>query len=133
MQLVVEAIERLYKTAHDRLKERVVKDGKIDGKKLDQLQVPAHALAYLATELQACKQLIEWSERVGGAYEKQIAATYIGDVGRSLRAHIDLGACEQIGIAELGITDEDLRATLLKPDVAKLCDDEASADKYIQI
>ena len=51
-------------------------------------------LVALATELQACKQLIEWSERVGGAYEKQIAATYIADVGRSLRAHIDLGACQ---------------------------------------
>lgn len=133
MQLVVEAIERLYKTAHDRMKERVTEGGKINGKKLDQLQVPAHALAYLATELQACKQLIEWSERVGGAYEKQIAATYIADVGRSLRAHIDLGACEQVGVAELGITEEDLRATVLKPDVAKLCDAEASADKYIEI
>jgi (2S)-methylsuccinyl-CoA dehydrogenase len=133
MQLVVDAIERLYQTAHARLKNQVTEAGKISPKKLEKLQVPVHGLAYLATELQACKQLVEWSERVGGAYEKQIAATYIADVGRSLRAQIDLGACETVGMAELGLTDEDLRASVLRPDVAKFCDDEASADKYIGI
>ncbi|MDB4991512.1 MAG: mcd, partial [Myxococcaceae bacterium] len=133
MQIVVDAIERLYSVAHDRLKERVSENGKINSKKLDQFQVQAHALAYLKTELEACRQLLAWSGRVGGAYEKQIAATYIGDVGRSLRAHVDLGACEQIGIYELGITEEDLRSTLLKPEVQKLCDDEAAAEKYIGI
>src|ERR1700712_2185472 len=133
MQIVVDAIERLYSVAHDRLKERVSESGKINGKKFEQFQVQAHALAYLKTELEACRQLLAWSGRVGGAYEKQIAATYIGDVGRSLRAHIDLGACEQIGISELGVTEEDLRATVLKADVQKLCDAEASAEKYIGI
>ncbi len=133
MQAVVDAIGRLYEIAHKRLKERVSDGGKISSKKLDQLQVPAHALAYLATELEACKQLLAWSERVGGAYEKQIAATYIGDVGRSLRAHIDLGACEQVGIAEIGITAQDLAETILRPDVAQLCDEHASAEKYIAI
>jgi (2S)-methylsuccinyl-CoA dehydrogenase len=133
MQAVVDAIGRLYEVAHKRLKDRVSEGGKINSKKLDQLQVPAHALAYLATELQACKQLLEWSERVGGEYEKQIAATYIADVGRSLRAHVDLGTCEQVGIAEIGITQQDLAETLLKPEVAKLCDEHASAEKYIAI
>jgi (2S)-methylsuccinyl-CoA dehydrogenase len=133
MQIVVEAIGNLYQTAHDRMKARVVEGGKISSKKLDRDQVAVHALAYLATELEACKQLLAWSERVGGAYEKQIAATYIADVGRSLRAHIDLGACEQVGIAELGVTSEDLQKTLLAPEVAKLCDEHATADKYIDI
>src|ERR1700749_5092724 len=133
MQAVVDAIGRLYEIAHKRMKDRVSDGPKLNAKKLEQLQVPAHALAYLATEYEACKQLLAWSERVGGAYEKQIAATYIGDVGRSLRAHIDLGACEQVGVAELGITAEDLAQTVLKPEVAKLCDENASAEKYIGI
>jgi (2S)-methylsuccinyl-CoA dehydrogenase len=133
MQPVVEAIESLYTIAHKRLKDQVSEGGKINVKKLEARQVPAHGLAYLATELQACKQLVEWSERVGGEYEKQIAATYIADVGRSLRASIDLGACETVGVAELGITDEDLRATVLKPELAKWCDEQASAEKYIAI
>jgi (2S)-methylsuccinyl-CoA dehydrogenase len=133
MQPVVEAIERLYTLAHKRLKDQVSEGGKINAKKLEAIQVPAHGLAYLATELQACKQLIEWSTRVGGDYEKQIAATYIADVGRSLRASIDLGACETVGVAELGLTDEDLRNTVLRPDIAKLCDEQASAEKYIGI
>ncbi len=133
MQPVVDAIERLYAIAHDRLKERVSEAGKIQAKKLQQAQVATHALAYMKTELEACRQLLAWSERVGGAYEKQIAATYIGDVGRSLRAHVDLGACEQVGIHELGVSEEDLRATVLKPEVQRLCDEHAAAEKYLAI
>lgn len=131
MQSVVDAISRLYTIAHGRMKERVSENGKISSKKLDKDQVAAHGLAYLATELEACRQVLAWSERVGGDYEAQIAKTYIADVGRTLRAHIDLGACEQVGIFELGVTDEDLRNTVLREDVAKLCDENASADKYI--
>ena len=133
MQIVVDAIERLYSVAHDRLKERVSSNGKIDSKKLEAAQVPTHALAYLKTELEACRQLLAWSSRVGGAYEKQIATTYIADVGRSLRGHIDLGACEQVGLHELGVTEEDLRASVLKPEVQKLCDEHADAESYIGI
>lgn len=70
MQIVVDAIDRLYTLTHDKLKQRVTNNGKIDGKKLDQLQVPTHGLAYLKTELEACRQLLAWSERVGGEYEK---------------------------------------------------------------
>jgi (2S)-methylsuccinyl-CoA dehydrogenase len=133
MQAVVDAIGRLYEIAHKRLKDRVSDGGKINAKKLDQLQVQAHGLAYLATELEACKQLLDWSERVGGSYEKQIAATYIGEVGRSLRASIDLGACETVGISELGLTAQDLAETVLRPEVAQFCDEQANAEKYIAI
>ncbi len=133
MQSVVDAISRLYVIAHARMKERVFENGKVSAKKLERDQVPAHALAYLATELEACKQVLAWSERVGGEYEKQIANTYIADVGRSLRSHIDLGACENVGVAELGITQQDLAETLLLPEIVKLTDEHASADKYIEI
>ena len=101
-------------------------------KKLEALQLPAHALAYLATELQACKQLIAWSERVGGDYEKQIAATYIADVGRSLRA-TSISAPASSRHRRDWHHDEDLAQTILRPDIAKLCDEQASADKYIAI
>lgn len=133
MQLVLEAIDSLYAVAHKRLKERVSEGGKLNAKKLEQLQVPAHALAYLKTELEACRQLLAWSERVGGEHERQIAATYIGDVGRSLRAQIDLGPCEQVGIHELGVSEEDLRATVLRPELQRLCDEHANADRYLAI
>ncbi|MET0342252.1 MAG: acyl-CoA dehydrogenase family protein [Polyangiales bacterium] len=133
MHHVVEAIDRLYAIAHQRLKGRVTEAGKISAKKLDQAQVAAHGLAYLKTELEACRQLLAWSERVGGGYEKQIAATYVGEVGRSLRAQIDLGACETVGLDELGIGADDLRATLLDPKVQASCDAESASEKYLAI
>ena len=45
MQPVVDAIERLYATAHKRLKDQVSENGKINAKKLEAIQVPAHGLA----------------------------------------------------------------------------------------
>jgi (2S)-methylsuccinyl-CoA dehydrogenase len=133
MQIVVDAIAHLYETAHARMKERVTESGKVSAKKLEEVQVPAHALAYFATELEACKQLLSWSLRVGGEHEQHVAATYIADVGRSLRTGVDLGACELVGLAELGITQDDLRDTILQPEVVKLCDERARAEQYIAL
>ena len=58
--------------------------GKLNRGKLESRQVAAHGLAYLATELEAARQLAAWSERVGGDYERRIATTYVGEVARSV-------------------------------------------------
>ena len=65
----------------------------------------------MATELEACRQLADWSERVGGAYEKKIASAYIGEVARTLRGGVDLGACENIALSEIGLTESDIVET----------------------
>ena len=58
----VEALESLYERALAKGKKRFVGDsGRADGKKLNQEQLAAHGLAYLATETQAARQLLEWA------------------------------------------------------------------------
>jgi (2S)-methylsuccinyl-CoA dehydrogenase len=133
MEKIVDAIERLYEIARTRIKERVSEGGKIDAKKLNECQVAAHGLAYFATELEACKQLVSWADRVGGEYETTIARTYIAEFAQTLRAQITLGACEVVGISELGVTAKDLASTILAPEIAAQVEEWATAESYIAI
>ncbi|MBT8470520.1 MAG: hypothetical protein KJN97_17370, partial [Deltaproteobacteria bacterium] len=94
MQEVIEAIEAVYQRAHDNVKARVSEGDRISAKKLNAHQLAAHAVAYLATELEACRQLAAWADRVGGEYEGKVARAYIGEVARSIVGGVDLGACE---------------------------------------
>src|SRR5689334_8467201 len=96
MERTVLAISELYKRAQERLRAQVTTPsdapalrggaptGKLDRAKLEQHQVASHALAYLAAELEASRQTMEWSKRVGGELENKIAAAYIGEVARAL-------------------------------------------------
>lgn len=133
MKHVVEAISALYDRARTNVRASVTDGDRISGSKLNAQQLKAHGLAYLATELEACRELAGWAERVGGDYEKKIASAYIGEVARSLRAGIDLGACETVGTAELGLTESDLRETILQPAVIEFADTHATADIYVEI
>ena len=85
MQNVIEAVSAVYKKAHDNLKAKVVVGGRLKGNLLNDEQLAAHALAYLATELEACRQLSAWAETVGGEFEGKVARAYIGELARNLR------------------------------------------------
>jgi len=133
MQEVVKAIESVYQRAHDNVKAFVSKGDRISSNKLNEHQLAAHALAYLATELEACRQLAGWADRVGGDYESKVARAYIGEVARSLVGGVDLGPCENIGLRELGITDGDLRETVLAPSVVAFSSEHANGNAYLEL
>jgi (2S)-methylsuccinyl-CoA dehydrogenase len=133
MQRVVDAIAELYQRALTQLRAQVMDNGKLNRGKLEARQVAAHGLAYLATELEAARQLAAWSERVGGDYERRIATTYVGEVARSVASAIDLGACESVDIHELGVTDPDLAATVRSPAVLAFIAEHANTASYLAI
>jgi (2S)-methylsuccinyl-CoA dehydrogenase len=133
MERTVDAIGELYQRALDKLRAQVTEDGKLDRKRLEQHQVVAHALAYLATELEAARQMRAWAERVGGDYEAKIAAAYIGEVARTVATSIDLGPCESVDIRELGIDDDDLRATVQSSEVLRFIAEHANTRRYLEI
>ena len=133
MQQVIEAIERLYQRAHDNVKAMVMQGDRISAKKMNENQLAAHAVAYMATELEACRQMASWAERVGGDYEAKVARAYVGEVARSLVGGVDLGACENISLSDLGIKDGDLRETLLQPHVVAFSAEQANGDVYLEI
>ncbi len=133
MQQVIEAIEGIYQRAHDNVKAIVIEGDRISGKKLNENQLAAHAVAYLATELEACRQMASWAERVGGDYEGKVARAYVGEVARTIVGGVDLGACENIGLGELGITDADLRETVLRPEVIAFSTEHANGSVYLEL
>jgi (2S)-methylsuccinyl-CoA dehydrogenase len=77
--------------------------------------------------------MASWAERVGGEYEAKVARAYVGEVARSLAGGVDLGACESIALADLGIKDGDLRETILAPEVVAFSAEHANGDAYLEI
>lgn len=124
------ALERLYKAARDHVRARVTSDGKIATAKLDAEQLAAHALAYLATELEAATQIVRWAGQVRGPYEQLLARTYVAELLRALRGGVDLGQGELVPLAELGVTDADAKNTILEPAVAAWADAHTRAEHY---
>ena len=133
MERVLEALGAVYQKALANLKTKVVVNGRLNGDRLNDEQLAGHALAYLATELEACKQLAAWSARVGGEFEGKVARAYIGELARNLRGGVDLGACENIALADLGLTDADLADTLLHPDVQGFSATHSTGAIYLEI
>jgi (2S)-methylsuccinyl-CoA dehydrogenase len=129
----VEAIDRLYLVAHERLRSRTVKGGKLDNAALDREQLAAHALAYVATDLAACRQLLAWAERHPGAEARAIAQVYIAEVARSLRSVVWLGATETYAVAEMHVTPADIEATVGAGPVVRWADEESAGDRYIAL
>ncbi|MEM7607511.1 MAG: acyl-CoA dehydrogenase family protein [Myxococcota bacterium] len=133
MQHVLDAILDLEARALRNMRERFVVEGKVQGKALNASQLAAHGLSYLATEAMAARELVAWAEAVGGEVPQRIAAAYIGELARALPGGIDLGPCETVSLDELGITAEDIAATVRAPAVVAFYEELASANAYVTL
>ncbi len=134
---VTVALERLYAIAHERVRARVTVNGKIAGDKLDHEQLAAHAVAYLATELEAARQIQGWVVRAraegGGEHEARIANAYVAELARELRGGVNLGQTETIALAELGVTDEEVAKTIGAHAISAWITTHASAAAWMEI
>jgi (2S)-methylsuccinyl-CoA dehydrogenase len=128
------ALESLFAAAKEIVGKRVGDaSGKIAAARLDEEQLAAHALSYLAVELEAARQLSAWSKRVGGSLEESIADLYAAEVARSLRGGVDLGQTELVPLSEMGIDAEVLGRTILTAGVAKWADETTSGKNYLEL
>ena len=133
MKQVVDALGGLYERAIARLRPKVTDGERTSGKLLNRHQLPVHALAYIATELEACRQLADWAERTGGDHERAIAGAYIGEVARSLRGGVDLGPCETVALRDLGLRESDLAETILDDMVVAFIEENATGDALVEL
>ncbi len=133
MDAVVAALSGLYERALERVRTKVLDGDRLSGKLLNRHQLPAHALAYLATEVEACRQLAAWADGTGGAHERAIAAAYVGEVCRTLRGGVDLGACETVSLRDMGLGESDLAETLLDDQVVAFVEDNATGDHFVEL
>src|SRR5690606_14737131 len=131
------ALESLYQRALKNVHQRVSKDGRVSASLLNKHQLAAHGLAYLATELEAARQIVAWAERVASAgdaeLEQSIAGAYVGELCRHLVGGIELGPCESIALTELGLEEADVAATLLSPKVQAVAERYASGEALCRL
>ncbi|MCB9577691.1 MAG: acyl-CoA/acyl-ACP dehydrogenase [Polyangiaceae bacterium] len=134
----IRALEELYRRAQKHVLDHVTEGARISSRALEKHQLAAHALAYLATELEAARQLVAWLEGLekngsAGELERRIAGCYVGELCRVLLGGVDLGACESIPLSGMWLEEDDLNATLRAPAVQAISERYASGEAVCEI
>jgi (2S)-methylsuccinyl-CoA dehydrogenase len=128
----IAAVSQLFELGRGRLRDRVLEVGPSGARpstaRLDERQLAAHALSWMATEIEAARQLSAWAERTGGDLERRIADAFTGEMVRGLPGGIRIGPCETVGLSELEISAEDVQRTIGHRAVAVWARDVASGD-----
>ena len=100
---VLSEIEELQTRATDSLRASVAPAGKIDPALLETHQHAAHALSWLATYVEALKQLAAWSGRVSGEIEDLILRIGFGEYLSQIAGGIPMSQGEILRPAALRI------------------------------
>ncbi len=129
----LEALQSLYERARRQVRAKVTDGGRLSSRLLDDHQMAAHALAYLRTDLEAGRQVASWAQRVGGDHARTIAEAYVGESVRGVCGGITLGPAENVALSDLGLTDDDLRETVLDPAVQAWAARAASSDVLVRL
>jgi (2S)-methylsuccinyl-CoA dehydrogenase len=111
-----EAAEALQHRAAEELRRQLVTDGRVSGERLDRSQHAAHAFAWLATYVQALRQLHLWAERLSrtgafGETERLVLQIGFGEYLAQLRGGIPMSQGEMarphdVGLPEAGRGDD---------------------------
>ena len=106
---VVAAADRLLGAAKIAVRERIAEMGGIDA-----AQAHAHGLAWLATTVEAMRQLAAWGRRLAdegraGEMERLLAAAGVGEYAAQVASAIPMSQGESVRPAALGIARADIR------------------------
>ncbi|AHM03891.1 Methylsuccinyl-CoA dehydrogenase [Roseibacterium elongatum DSM 19469] len=111
-------------TAKERLRAEVTKDGRISGGLVEANQTAAHGLAWLATYVEALRQMQAWAEKLQGEgkfgeVEQLIQQIAFGEYLWQLYGGIPMSQGEMLRPQDIGLTQEDQRALMI-PEVMTL-------------
>ena len=109
------AAEGLLDAARAAVRGLVVRDGRLDGARLDAHQFAAHGLAWYATYVEALRQLLGWAERLDGAgglgeLEELMLGAGFGEYLAQLAGGIAMSQVEVVRPGDLGVDDGALAA-----------------------
>jgi len=113
-------VEALMASATARVREAVSEDGKVSGAKLEAEQSAAHALAWLATYVEALRQMQTWAERLSGdgrfgEMEKLIHQIAFGEYLSQIRGGIPMSQGEIARLGDVFLIAEDIAALDIAP------------------
>ncbi|MBM3604926.1 MAG: acyl-CoA dehydrogenase [Alphaproteobacteria bacterium] len=102
-ETVLSELDDLLGRATTALRERVSVEGRIDSAALEVHQHAAHALSWLATYVEALRQLHGWSARVQGHMEALIAQIGVGEYLTQIAGGIPMSQTEFARLSDIGI------------------------------
>jgi (2S)-methylsuccinyl-CoA dehydrogenase len=116
--------EALLDTAKERLRAEVTEDGRVSGRLVEANQTAAHGLAWLATYVEALRQMQNWAERLQaegkfGEVEQLIQQIAFGEYLWQIYGGIPMSQTEILRPQDIGLTQEDQRG-LMTPEVMTL-------------
>lgn len=117
-------VEKVLKTATQRVKELVSEAGRVSGQLIEQHQTAAHGLAWLATYVQALRQMQRWAENLSaqgtfGETEQLLHQIAFGEYLWQIYGGIQMNQGEILRLQDLGLSQSDMRA-LMEPAVMSL-------------
>ncbi|WP_306046308.1 acyl-CoA dehydrogenase family protein [Nioella sp. MMSF_3534] len=133
-------VETLLDVATTRLRGKVSQDGRVSGRKLEENQVAAHGLAWLATYVEALRQMQAWAERLTadgtfGETEALLHQIAFGEYLWQIYGGIPMSQGEMLRPQDIGLTQDDQRA-LMTPEIMTLTQSgntQAARTKLVEI
>ncbi|MEM8956427.1 MAG: acyl-CoA dehydrogenase family protein [Pseudomonadota bacterium] len=110
--------------ARDTLRGKVTKDGRISGALVEEEQVAAHGLAWLATYVESLRQMQAWAEKLQaedkfGEVEQLIQQIAFGEYLWQIYGGIPMNQGEIFRLQDIGLSQDDQRV-LMTPEVMTL-------------
>ena len=129
-------LEELLSTAKDTVRSKVSVDGRVSGGLVEEHQSAAHGLAWLATYVEALKEMHGWADRLNaegkfGEVEQIILQIAFGEYLAQIKGGIPISQGEILRLSDLGVAD-----TLAQPEVVTLVcagNSQAARSRLVEI
>ncbi|KIC35004.1 acyl-CoA dehydrogenase family protein [Leisingera sp. ANG-M7] len=122
----LEPLDQLLEAARASVKDMVSSDGRVSGKLIEENQVAAHGLSWLATYVYSLRQMQKWAERLQaegkfGEMEQLLHQIGFGEYLWQVYGGIQMNQGEITRLQDLGLSQDAQRA-LMVPAVMTLCE-----------
>jgi (2S)-methylsuccinyl-CoA dehydrogenase len=113
----VAPVDALLQTAIERVRAAVSVDGRVSAEKLEENQVAAHGLAWLATYVESLKQMQAWAENLTadgqfGEIEALIHQIAFGEYLWQIYGGIPMSQGEILRLQDIGLSQDDQRTMM---------------------
>ncbi|SHG86450.1 acyl-CoA dehydrogenase family protein [Cognatishimia maritima] len=118
-------VAAIVETATSKLRDATLDGDRVSGAKIEENQVAAHALSWLATYDEALQQMQGWAERLSadgkfGETEQLIHQIAFGEYLWQIYGGIPMSQGEIIRLQDIGLSQDEMRG-LMEPAVMTLC------------